>query len=410
MKKIFKPAFFIFLLFSQNISAQSWTIQTSGTDSMLWDAFFLNSTTGFACGNYGTILKTTNGGGLWSKISSGTTAQLAVIKFTDNNNGYISGANNGKTLLKTTNGGGTWTDISFSGSGNGGGIWFFSKDTGFFANGNFMGNSVISKTTNGGATWSTVYSGLTGWISYLFFCDRKNGYATSPNGTILKTTDGGNTWNANNVGANLWMSGVYFFNKDTGFVGGGMGTGVGNIFKTTNGGASWTAVNSGNAVSKITFVSRKTGYAISANTSGSGVLLKTTDGGSNWIAETTPKNNLTGLAFVNPNLGFAVGEKGVILKYSAPSSINNQGLQTGYQLTLYPNPFNHNSILKIEGNLLLENPVLKIKNILGVETELLYSVDHNEIILDRNNLPAGLYFYELTDNDRRIGNGKFMIK
>jgi hypothetical protein len=40
-----------------------WDSTVTGTDQILYDVFMINNTTGWAVGGYGTILKTTNGGG-----------------------------------------------------------------------------------------------------------------------------------------------------------------------------------------------------------------------------------------------------------------------------------------------------------------------------------------------------------
>ena len=55
-------------------------------------------------GNFGTILKTINGGSTWTPQFSGTNESLNSVFFTDVNTGYVVGSSG--TILKTTNGGG----------------------------------------------------------------------------------------------------------------------------------------------------------------------------------------------------------------------------------------------------------------------------------------------------------------
>lgn len=52
----------------------------------------------------GRIFKTVDGGTNWSLLTSGTTNSLSSVYFTDANTGYAVGENG--TILKTTNGGG----------------------------------------------------------------------------------------------------------------------------------------------------------------------------------------------------------------------------------------------------------------------------------------------------------------
>ncbi|HPE41099.1 MAG TPA: hypothetical protein PLI77_08450 [Bacteroidales bacterium] len=54
------------------------------------DLFFFNSDTGFAVTSNGEILKTNNGGELWTSITSGFSQHLNRITFTTPENGYIS--------------------------------------------------------------------------------------------------------------------------------------------------------------------------------------------------------------------------------------------------------------------------------------------------------------------------------
>jgi photosystem II stability/assembly factor-like uncharacterized protein len=403
----------LFLIVTQYLAAQTWSQLTSNYDSALTNVYFVNQNIGYVCGYRGTILKTVNGGTNWVRQNSGgDTSSLAVIQFIDNNIGYASGgfASN-CTLLKSINGGDTWTKVSLSFSGSGGGIWFVSADTGFYAHANSLyGSSVISKTTNGGASWNVVYSG-TGWISYFYFTDSKNGFATVSGGTVLKTTDGGQNWTPSTVGTNLWGSGLYFFNKDVGFVGGGLG-GVsdGAIYKTVNGGTSWQLVNSGNPVFKLFFADINNGYALSVNSTGAGKLIKSIDGGANWVNETTPKDNLRGIYFLNTNLGYVVGDNGVILKYSLATSVKDNLLKADNNIILYPNPFSTYATIRINEDIISKNLSIKICNLLGIELKVIDRIDNNEIIIDRGNLPSGIYFYELTSANKIIGKGKFIIE
>jgi photosystem II stability/assembly factor-like uncharacterized protein len=50
-----------------------WAAQTSGTTQSLRGVAFVNGTLGCAVGDGGVIRRTTNGGGTWSAVKSGTT-------------------------------------------------------------------------------------------------------------------------------------------------------------------------------------------------------------------------------------------------------------------------------------------------------------------------------------------------
>ena len=75
----------------------------SDTIPILNDIVFVNASMGWAVGDSGTILHTSNGGETWSYQESGTTANLNSIYIMDENNGWIAADSN--IMLYTENGG-----------------------------------------------------------------------------------------------------------------------------------------------------------------------------------------------------------------------------------------------------------------------------------------------------------------
>jgi len=63
----------------------------------------LDAQTGWAVGNAGTILKTSNGRRNWISQCSGTTNNLSSGQFIDSHIGWVVG--DGGTILQSTNGG-----------------------------------------------------------------------------------------------------------------------------------------------------------------------------------------------------------------------------------------------------------------------------------------------------------------
>ena len=70
-------------------------------------ASLVDANTGTLVGDYGTIVRTTDGGNNWTIQSSGTTEILWGVSFTDGNNGTAVGENG--TILRTTDGGAHWS-------------------------------------------------------------------------------------------------------------------------------------------------------------------------------------------------------------------------------------------------------------------------------------------------------------
>lgn len=111
MKKIFT---LILIIVSFIASAQTftWTEQSSGVTSTLKDVFFADNMNGWAVGDNGTIVATTDGGETWVPQTSNSDQPLRAVFFIDAQIGWISGGNLKKALLKTINGGTTWMDIA----------------------------------------------------------------------------------------------------------------------------------------------------------------------------------------------------------------------------------------------------------------------------------------------------------
>jgi hypothetical protein len=93
----------------------NWSSQSSGTSSHLYGVCFTDADTGWAVGDYGTILQTFDGGDNWNPQSSGTSNILRGVYFSDGSTGWIVGDNG--TILHTTTGGGSSVEQDFDESG-----------------------------------------------------------------------------------------------------------------------------------------------------------------------------------------------------------------------------------------------------------------------------------------------------
>jgi photosystem II stability/assembly factor-like uncharacterized protein len=269
---------------------------------------FVDAVTGYAVGDAGTIIKTTDGGLTWTVQNSGTPFNLYSVYFTDKNSGYVAGGDIYESvILKTTNGGMNWSVLTVGFQGPCNSIYFINPDTGYI-----VGNShmevcfVILKTTDGGKNWIKMMYAHNG-LSSVYFTDEDLGYAIGV--TLWKTTDGGANWtNMKNASGRS----IFFTDSKTGYIAGDYG----KILKTTNAGTSWELqhTDSTNSLSSVFFTDSNTGYAAGGDKS-KGIILKTRDAGVNWTS--MPMENLphlTSIYFNNKNTGFAVGKGGAIIQ------------------------------------------------------------------------------------------------
>ncbi len=76
---------------------------------------------------------------------------------------------------------------------------------------------------------------------------------------------------------------------------------------------------------------------------------------------------------------------------------------------IYPNPFSTQAILTLQGT--YNNPSLFIYNLLGQEVRSIPVGTSKEVTIPRSNLPAGMYFYKLIDENKEvIGIGKLLVE
>ena len=243
-----------------NGAMAQWVPQNSGTTKNLLSVYFTDANIGYAVGDSGTIINTTNGGINWTIQNSGITSRLNSVFFTDSITGYAVG-DSGK-ILKTTNGGNLWSNQASGILNNLNSVYFTNIDTGFIVCGEIDTSCYILKTTNGGALWTIIYSyehssAMQAYLYSVHFPEPNTGYAVGYNwygmsgtGFLLKTINGGVDWSMQVVG-HLLVD-VFFINPDTGYVVGSVSPvdentlpdGIGKaILKTTDGGTSWINYN-----------------------------------------------------------------------------------------------------------------------------------------------------------------------
>ncbi|HEX7900276.1 MAG TPA: YCF48-related protein [Planctomycetota bacterium] len=85
-----------------------WASQTSNTGEDLYDVHFADAMNGYAVGDNGAVVKTTNGGTSWTNLTKGSTDAINAVSFDPSGVRGVAVGDNGK-VYKTLNGGATWT-------------------------------------------------------------------------------------------------------------------------------------------------------------------------------------------------------------------------------------------------------------------------------------------------------------
>ena len=82
--------------------------------------------------------------------------------------------------------------------------------------------------------------------------------------------------------------------------------------------------------------------------------------------------------------------------------------ETGIQVS--PNPFSTFTTLKINGNKGIDPISLTMFDLTGKEVKVKNTLVGQQILIERGNLPNGIYFYKLLQNDKAIGTGKLIVE
>lgn len=216
-------------------SGQTWGSQTSGVATQLTSAHFINSTTGWAAGEGAVVLKTTNGGALWTPlVTAPATFYIFDIAFADANVGVACGQQ-GKTI-HTTDGGATWLSVNVPTALNIEAIDLLPGAPGI----GWMvsGAGLIYKTIDGGASYVQQFGGGTSSdLSSISAVDPNVAYVAGSDGFIAKTVDGGASWSQLTVSPDVAFSDIKFVSPTIGWV----ATVDGKMFFTSDGGASWVS-------------------------------------------------------------------------------------------------------------------------------------------------------------------------
>ena len=306
-----------------------WELQDSGVTNTLLDVEFVNETHGWAIGEGGVIIATTDGGDTWVSQPSGYELTLNSVDFTDESNGWVVGQLG--LILNTKDGGNNWTvqgkDAALR--QNLIKVHFDNADEGRIIT--ERGSFALS-TADGGNTWTRQFFENTLPRSDAFFLDERLGWVSFKSGAVFSTSDGGDSWELLKGinGVEIGTNSVFFLDDRNGWIAGwrgkakGVSGGVefvkyltdGMVARTTDGGATWTRhdSDSGRFLWDVVFFDTMEGWAVGSF----GTTMHSADGGVTWESRPTPtESHLRSVSFPDRNNGWAVGDGGAVLRYTA---------------------------------------------------------------------------------------------
>lgn len=398
MKKSHLILFFVIFFSSGSLFTQWVNVSPPGNDSAYYCIDVVDQNIAYAGkGTHGIIVKTTNGGIIWSEINTPSQYGVNKIHFLNETTGFIATSSG---LYKTNSGGSSWITLATGGFGD---LFFVSESTGYAINADFPAK--LYKTTNGGGNFSIFNMGL--YPAYigqsLCYVNPSEIFALSfrpavDSSIIFKCTN----WDSGWVPVLKTKPACYdisFADANTGIACGNFGV----FRRTIDGGLSWQNFTpAGNTtILACNMNTLTTGYIVCSL----GYIYKTSNAGINWFTQIS--GTTSGLYDIDvlpsDNTGFISGGDGVILKttnggITIISPLSNELPENFHLDQNYPNPFNPATTIKFSVPV-SSNVKLKIYDVTGkVVSEILnkdLTAGTYNINFNASDYSSGIYFYML---------------
>ncbi len=399
-------------------SGATWTTR-SFTGLTLNSVWYASPTKGLACGVFGSIKRTLNGGITWATVTCPVIQNLNGVTFADSLTGYIVG-NNG-TFLKTIDGGATWTSMPLSVANTLNGVYFVSPDTGYV-----VGTAgLIKNTTNGGVTWTTMNSGTTQILRSVHFANSGTGWVCGDGGTILKycpyiPTSGVITGNTSVCAGDTLTYYIPPINGATGYTwtkpsGWSGNTSNDTLIVVAGYSSGYIGVAANNACGSGTPVT----LAVTVNsppvptiTQSLTTLTSSATTGNQWFFNGTPISGATSQTYnftTNGTYMVVVTANGCSSP-SLPHTITNAGIyeysSDAGAFLVYPNPTD--GLLQLNG---ISHQVLgyRITDVYG-NMVMQADVKNKQTVIDMSGVAKGIYFIQITDENKRTVNKKIILQ
>jgi photosystem II stability/assembly factor-like uncharacterized protein len=271
----------------------------------------------------------------WHDTATGSAARLRGLSAVSSTTAWASGSLG--EVLRTTNRGATWQHVGPPGTQT----LQFRDNEAFDANravimsiGELPSDFRIYVTANGGQTWSLTQQNTNPGAFYdcmTFFDDRRGLLLSDPpdgqHFLVLATEEGGLHWHERGLQMPQALPGEFAFaasgqciTTDHGRRA-WFGTSAGRVFRSDDGGATWTvaqtpiASGSGtNGIFALAFRGQQHGLAVGgdflAETASPNNFARTSDGGKTWQLVAGPSEYRSGVTWVDGHTAIAVGPSG----------------------------------------------------------------------------------------------------
>ena len=412
MKRIL--LFFIAVFVTSNVSNAQWSEFHTDFPHSLFAVDFVNEHLGYAVGQQGTVLKTTDGAAYWEEVL-GVPGVWFTSVYAYNAHIVIAVGSYG-SIYWTNDGGMNWVDrsIPFAPSGYHNHFRSVVYDP-------FIHRYIVIGYDG---AYYEVHSALAPikrthiqWTMHDIALDPNyvaNGRAiiAATDGRLYRTTNHGTSWLFVNIQftMNIWdyLNSVTYLGENTAIIVGNNG----RIIKTHDGGFSWIKYAEGLTMQHLRDVDNVSdgfdNYLVSVGDNGT--ILASHDNGHNWVQQITnppTTRHLYGVSLPSHEKGYIVGEIGTYAEaaaflsdhFSVSISGNTEIVPDAFSLSQnYPNPFN--PVTKINFAIpTSELTKLTVFDMTGRTVDVLVNqtlqAGSYEFTFDASTMTSGVYFYRL---------------
>ncbi len=398
----------IFLLNTQFLA--QWVELNSGVSVKLNSLSSIKELTTWACGNDGTVIKSSNMGDNWTNGNqSGIPANITLNHiYCINENIVLTAGTDGSQvyLYKTINGGASWEPVKQQAGGKFNALHFIDNNTGILIGDPVGGRWSIWKTVNGGINWDSAgcflpQNGNEKGFSNSLWASGNNIWFGTDNFRVYKTDNYALSWQTLSTGTEKNSASLWFdFDFNIGL------SGNTNLLRTINSGNNWnveTIPGSGNVISVTGSAHSRFNWVIRSDNR----IYLNPHNSNNWVHDyTAPNGNYTYISIERngyfSGAVFALRDNGGISRtYFLSLGINtiSTSIPENFKLEQnYPNPFNPVTKIRFE---LPEagNVNLKVYDAAGREIETIVNMRMTpgifEAEFNATKLNSGVYFYRL---------------
>ena len=318
------------------LAAPAWTDQPSGVTARLRGVSAVTTRVAWASGSGGTVLRTSDGGTTWKKLTIPGAEKLDFrdIDAVGEDVAFVLSIGSGESsrIYKTTDAGRTWT-LQFTNADPKAffdAMAFWDPNRGIAFSDSVDGQLVILRTVNGGASWTRVpAAGLPPAVdnegafaasgTNVAVMGRDSVWIGTSTSRVLRSTDSGLTWSVATTplatGSSAGIFSIAFRDADHGIVVGGdyrkENEAIDNAAITNDGGRTWAALKGLSGFRSVVTYLPNSSSVIAVGPQGADL---STDDGKTW----TPLAGATGLHTFSiakgGRAGWGAGENGRIFR------------------------------------------------------------------------------------------------